>query len=137
MMCNLKKAVDFFNNSPKRQEALAANIERLAKGKQNRLVDRFIELYEPIMVTFEQISTEWSWNDQSRTDAAGLFTACSNLGFIITLATVDQVLAYIYSATIKLQSSYGDVLKAYDEIELILDTLENKVQLGIDTNHNK
>ena len=139
MMCNLKRAA-FFSNSPKRQEALAANIERLAKGKHTKLVDpcrtrwieclkafnRFVELYEPIMVTFEQISTERLWNDQSRTDAAGLFTACSNFGFIIKLIIVEQILAYTYLATVQLQSSYGDVLKAYNEIELIIDTLENK-----------
>ena len=94
-------------------------------------------LYEPIMVTFEQISTKRSWNEQSRIDAAGLFTACLNFGFIITLVIVDQILAYTYSATVKLQSSYGDVLKAYNEIELILDTLEHKVQNDIDAYHNK
>ena len=33
VMCNVKRAADFFNNSPKRQGALEANIERLAKGK--------------------------------------------------------------------------------------------------------
>ena len=89
------------------------------------------------MVTFEQISTDRSWNDQSRTDAAGLFTACSNFQFIITLVIVDQVLAYTYSATSKLQSSHMDMLKAYDEIELIFDTLENKVKCDIDAYHSK
>ena len=33
MIYNVKRAADFFNNSPKRQGALEANIERLAKGK--------------------------------------------------------------------------------------------------------
>ena len=151
MMGNVKRAADFFNNSPKRQKALEVNIEQLAKGKPNKLinpcrtrwieclkaVDRFVERYEPIMVTFEQISTDGSWNDQSRADAAGLFTACSNFQFIITLVIVDQVLAYTYSATSKLQSSHMDMLTAYDEIELILDTLENKVKCDIDAYHSK
>ena len=151
VMCNVKRAADFFNNSPKRQGALEANIERLAKGKPNKLIDpcrtrwierlkalnRFVELYESIMVTFEQISTDRSWNNQSRTNAAGLFTACSNFQFIITLEIVDQVLAYTYSATSKLQSSHMDMLKAYDEIELILDTLEKKVKCDIDAYHSK
>ena len=65
-----------------------------------------------------------------------MFTACLNFQFISTVVIVDQVLAYTYSVTSKLQSSHMDMLKAYHEIELILDTLENKVKCDIDAYHS-
>lgn len=75
-----------------------------------------MEFYEPVMPAFEQISTKRSWNDQSRVEAAEIFTACSNFWFIVTSVILDQILVYFCSAV--RESSLKDAAKANNEIEL-------------------
>ena len=72
MMSDVKAVSDFFNFSPKRAAALKTNLAlTLPRERHTKIVDpcrtrwlerlealdRFQELYEPIMVTLEEIST--------------------------------------------------------------------------------
>ena len=93
------------------------------------------------MITLEQISKDEhgghsGWNDDSRRDAAALFNKCSDFGFIVTLVVVQNFLSYTYAATVKLQRSQGDILKAYNDIDLIIGTLQNTVRKNIDQYHD-
>ena len=101
--------------------------------EQLEALDRFQELYEAIMITLEQISKDEQgghsgWNNDSRRDAAALFNTCSDFGFIVTLVVVHNILSYTHAATVKLQRSQGDILKAYNDIDLIIETLQNTVK---------
>ena len=93
------------------------------------------------MITLEQISKDEhgghsGWNNDSRRDAAALFNTCSDFGFIVTLVVVQNVLSYTHAATVKLQRSQGDILKAYNDIDLIIGTLQNTVRKNIDQYHD-
>ena len=92
-----------------------------------------------IMVTLEEISTNQSasWSDDNKKAADALFITCSDFDFIIALVTVQNVFNYTHSTTVKLQWREGDILKAYTEIDVIKNTLQNKVRKNIDKYHTK
>ena len=80
MMDKVKLVVDFFNNSPKRHQALETNIRGLLGSgtRQKKMIDvcrtrwverisalsKFTEMYEPIMVSLQEIknNVEGHWN---------------------------------------------------------------------------
>ena len=70
------------------------------------------------------------WNRDTATQASALLKRF-DFEFIVNLVVTQKVLAYTSSITTRLQSRGYDIVKAYDEIHLVITTLEkmrNKVE---------
>ena len=130
----------FFNLSPKRQSQLEADIKRcLPEVKHEKLInvcrtrwverlnalDLAIELYRPVTECLEAIVTnaERHWNSESTTKASSLLHACRDPQFLVALHITCQVLSVTRGLTVKLQSRTNDLLKAYNEVETTVATL--------------
>ena len=154
MMCNINAVSNFFNNSSKHSDYLKTNIVQIfPKEKHAKIIDpcrtrwierlvvalnRFQELHEAILVSSENIyknigGGDSRWNEDSKKNASALLNTCSDFGFIITLVIAQNVLLYTHATTAKLQTSEGDIVKGYNEIELIKGTLQNTVRKHIKT----
>ena len=140
MMQSAGKVSRFFSNSPKRQlflEEWIDNVlpeERRKKLKdlcRTRWVERheafeiFSDLFVPTFSCLEAItySAPSQWNRETRSDAQSLLLAMSQFPFIVALAVTYKVLAYTKGLSIKLQGRYVDVIRAYQDIELVKCTL--------------
>ncbi len=140
MMHVVKEVSDFFNNSPKRQEALLSMIaETMPEQKRSKLtdvcrtrwieriegLDDFLELYPAVVRTLEMIKINdvRHWNDDSCTKANGLYASCTNFQFIITIIITCNILNYTLEATRKLQRREIDIVKGYAEIDRIIATV--------------
>ena len=141
MMDKVKLVADFFNNSPKRQQALETNIrDLLGSGtRQKKMIDvcrtrwverisalsKFTEMYEPIMVSLQEIKSnvEDHWNYDSCHDADGLFDSCSDFKFIMSLVVTKRIRSYAKATMKKLQSSTNYNVKGYEEIDLLKATV--------------
>lgn len=136
----VKEASDFFNNSPKLQEALLSMIqETLPEEKHSKLTDvcrtrwieriadlyDFLELYPAVVMTLEMIKINKSkkWNDESCTKAKVLYVSCTTFQFIITIKITCTILNYNLDATSKLQRKEMDIVKGYAEIDRIVATV--------------
>ena len=139
MMDKVKAVADFFNKSPKRQQLLEKNIDNLLQGqRQRKLIDvcrtrwiarindliRFQQMSEPIKVTLEEIknNAEGYWNYDSVSIAADLLFAF-DFKFIISLVITRNILNYSKAPTKKLQGVETDVMKEYQEIDLLKSTV--------------
>ena len=152
MIDKLKLVADFFNNSPKRQQASETNItDLLGSGtQQKKMIDvcrtqwverksalsKFTEMYEPIMVSLQEIknNVEGHWNYDSCHDADGLFDSCSDFKIIISLVVTKHILSYAKAATKKLQSATNNTVKGYEEINLLKATVLD-IRKNIDEYH--
>ena len=140
MMNIVKEVSDFFNYSPKRQEALLSMIqETMPEEKRSKLtdvcrtrwieriegLDDFLELYPAVVRTLEmiKINENKKWNDESCTKANGLYVSCTTFQFIITIIITCNVLNCTLEATRKLQRREIDIVKGYAEIERIVATV--------------
>ena len=111
MMDKVKLVEDFFNNSPKKQQALETNIRNLLGSgtRQKKKIDvcrwverisalsKFTEMYEPIMVSLQEIknNVEGHWNYDSCHDPDGLFDSCSDFRFIMSLVDTKRILSWL------------------------------------------
>ena len=129
----------FFANSPKRQLAFERIIEEVLEGEKckklkslckTRWVERheafevFVDFYEPLMYFFE-VRDSSDWNQQTKSDAQSFFLALSQFPFVCALILTKDVLAYTKALSIKLQGRYMDIVKAYKEIEFVMETLQD------------
>ena len=132
-----------FNNSPKQQMALDKYIEDLhsrhsqsSKRKklkelcQTRWVERhdafeaLSELFESTVQCLEEIvepSSRQSWNMETVADASSHLRALTDFKFIVTLTISKNLLAYIKGLSVKLQGKWQDIVRAYSNIETVLE----------------
>ena len=75
-------------------------------------------------------------NPTFRSDAETLMNACSSFRFIVALIVTRRVLAYTKQAKILLQRAEMDIVKAYDMIAILPDTIQDVRNNG-DEYHNK
>ena len=105
MIGTLQKAILFFDNSAKRTAKLKEIVKEVIGEKHSELktdsMHRFREVFEPVIKTFDIIKTNAgkTWNHDSCVDAQGLYHACSNFEFIITLVIVGSIFARCRDAT--------------------------------------
>ena len=140
----LKEVSFFFSSSPKRQSKLEDVIkgmpaDLLSNTAKTKLVDlcrtrwvarhtalvTFLELYEAVVATFEEISDNGnrSWNPDSVSKASALVRSITDFRFIVTFSVVSNVLAYIHPLTIQLQKTDLDMCQAYASIERVQESL--------------
>ena len=142
MMDNVRVISDFFNNSPKRQQLLEQMIkEHLPKEAHHKLIDvcrtrwvlrldgldRFVEMYTVIVEALILLSRRMLIKPGTRVlPLRILWPLCAvhDFDFIITLVIAKNTLAYTRPATIKLQKSDMDIAKAYEEIHLLITSVQ-------------
>ena len=88
-------------------------------------VSKFTKMYEPIMVSLQEIKNNvvGHWNYDFCHNADGLFDSCSNFKLVMSLVVTTLILRYAKAATKKLQSATNDIVKGYEEIDLLEATV--------------
>ena len=152
MMDHVRIISDFFNNSPKRQQLLESMIKEHSPQEahqklinvcrtrwieridgMNRLVEMFTPVAESLFTIRDNADRGW---DSCASAAYGLASVCCDFSFICTLVIVKHCLAYTRPATVKLQSTYIDILCAYKEIDLLVMSIQ-KVRNSVDLYHSQ
>ena len=142
----------FFANSPKRQLALTKCIEETTEGERRkklkslcktRWVERheafevFVDLYQSVVYCMEEIKDlPGEWNRETRSDAQSFFISLSRFPTICALVLTKEVLSYTKALSIKLQGRYIDIVKAYQEIDLVKSILKD-ARKNIDGFHSR
>lgn len=142
---------NFFNYSPNRQKCLESHVMNLsdepAKSKllplcRTRWVERLdalevvLDLAQAVTDAFSEMveNVNKQWNRDTVTQASALLKRF-DFEFIINLVVTQKVLAYTSSITTRLQTRGFDIVKAYDEIHLVITTLE-KMRNKVDEFHH-
>ena len=141
----------FFSNSPKRQLALEKWVNQMLEGElrrkiksvcKTRWVERhealevFLYLFQPLVCCFEELKDSTGWNRETRNDAQSFFLSLSRFPFIFSLVVTKEVLGYTKALSIKLQGQYVDVVRAFKDVDLVLEVLRSARQ-DIDSFHNR
>ena len=81
---------------------------------------------QAVMETFNDMAenSDKQWNRDTVTQASALLKRF-DFEFLINLVVTQKVLAYTSSLTTKLQSKGFDIMKAYEEVYLVVRTLDN------------
>ncbi|EDO29203.1 predicted protein [Nematostella vectensis] len=104
-------------------------------------MDRIVELLHPVTATLEDVSMNrhkhenTNWNPTSRQDAQSLLNAI-NFSFIVAIVIVGHILALTKPLTVKLQSKAMDILKAKEELALLISVL-TEMSNDIDATHHE
>lgn len=141
----------FFGNSPKRQMCLEAWVERELEGEKRkkiksvcktRWVERpeafevFLDLYQPLVFSLEDIKDSTTWNQETRKDAGSFFLALCRFPFICSLVVTKEVLGFTKALSVKLQGRYVHVVRAHRDVTLVQKVLET-ARDGIDAFHSR
>ena len=130
----------FFNNSPKRQEALLKVIkDNLPNERHTELLDvcrtrwiervkglgHFIDMYPAVIATLKNMdqNNDKNWNRDTSSDASTLLESIRKFEFIVTLIITSNILNYTIETIRKLQRKEMDIVKGYAEIDAILSTV--------------
>ena len=140
----------FFSNSPKRQLALEKWVTQMLEGEQRRKIksvcktrwverheafEVFLDLFQPLVCCFEELKDSTEYNRETRNDAQSFFLSLSRFPFIFSLVVTKEVLGYTKALSIKLQGRYVDVVRAFKDVDLVLEVLKS-ARLNIDSFHN-
>ena len=92
----------FFSNSPKRQLALEKWVSQILEGEQRRKIksvcktrwverheafEVFLDLFQPLVCSFEEMKDSTFWNRETRIDAQSFFLSLSRFPFIFSLGS--------------------------------------------------
>ena len=146
---------DYFNDSAKRYERFLEVIQK-ELGKEEgitKLIDicrtrwiqridgltRFKEAYRATYKALKLISKgdlfhDTKWNAESRAAATGLAVSMEKFEFILAMVVCQELMQYIYSLTISLQSSTLAIVEAYHEVATVIETLEG-LKLNVKSHH--
>ena len=103
--------------------------KRLKSVCKTRWVERheafevFLDFYEPLVQCLEEISTSPDWNHESKNDAQSFLLALTRFPFVFSLVVTKEVLGYTNALSAKLQGRYVDMVKAYTDVHMVIDTL--------------
>lgn len=133
------QVINFINASAKRVAVFGAAVtfkypqlknKRLKQLCETRWVERhealdtFIELYDAIILTLDQIS---KWNDvASSSKSRTLLLATKNPMFLIALHCTADIMSNIRPLAVKLQTEDQDMLGAVSLVQMVIDVLEQK-----------
>ena len=160
MMANVKKVNDYFDKSPKRMQFFRRILkESLPEVGYTRIKDvcrtrwveridglnRFEDIFGVIVSVLTMIKNnegdlqeeeggQYEWNQASRSDADDLIRACSSFGFIVAFIVTRRIFAYTRQATVLLQREEMDIVKAYEMIGLLVETIQD-VRQRVDEYH--
>ena len=156
-VCNMigiiNKVSLFFQAHPKRQRKLeeaidvsvpTSSVHKLKDLCRTRWVERidavqrFKDLFCPIVCCFESISTESSkhWSPDSLTDASTLSIAITTTDFISALVITSHSLSCLKPLTKSLQAESKDVVEAVQEIDHLKQVLATKRE-NVDSLHSE
>lgn len=141
MMSSISALSNFFNYSPGRQgclEYFLSNYPNVEKGKLIPLcrtrwdVERLgalevtLDLLEAVVdaLTDMALNRERRWNRDTVAQASTLLKSV-DYEFIINLVITQKVLAFTSSITTGLQQRGLDLVRAYEEIQLVIRTLQH------------
>ena len=152
-MMNTVKAVNtFFDDSPKRMQFFRRQLTvlcpeitytRLKDVCRTRWVeridglDRFEDIYCHILSVLISIQNNeieqtnevqdgiCEWNQQSRNEASSLLKAIMSFDFVICLVVTRRMFAYTKQATVLLQGEEMDIVKAYEMISILDETIKD------------
>ena len=138
--------------SPKRHAELASHISNLPEGVTSRTklvnicktrwvariesFETFISLAPALVETFEVISTDNTWNTESRAKAASLLSSITQFEFLMVLVVVEACLGYTKGLTVALQSRSIDICTAYREASVVITVLTD-VRQNINQHHSQ
>ncbi|XP_035660282.1 52 kDa repressor of the inhibitor of the protein kinase-like [Branchiostoma floridae] len=148
MMETLKAVGIFFKYSPKRTRELEKaveneNEERRAAGRtqllktkvkpmcETRWVEKhtcledFHELHEPLTDCLEAITSEEGWDAKARTEAGGLLSQLKRPAFLCAFECALYIFGYTKSLSTLLQGSTMDIIKAYEQVDLVRKELRS------------
>ena len=129
---------NFFNYSPMRQECLESHVisDETAKSEllplcRTRWVERLnalevtLDLSQAVVRTFTDmvVNANKQWNRDTVTQVSALLKRF-DFEFLVNLVLAQKLLAYTSSITTRLQSKGFDIVKACEEIQLVIRTLE-------------
>ena len=63
--------------------------------------------------------TDAKWDTQSKKEACGLLAAITSFDFITSFMTIYQFLSHLEGITVKIHSTFLDILKAYDMVSIL------------------
>ena len=100
---------------------------------------RFKEAYRATYKALKSISKgdlfhDTKWNAESRAAATGLAVSMEKFEFILAMVVCQELMQYIYSLTISLQSSTLAIVEAYHEVATVIETLEG-LKLNVKSHH--
>ena len=147
MLCEIKSAGLFFRGSPKRSRLLEGTIENLNGERreqiplqklkllcETRWIERhtalqdFVVLSEPLMHCLEVIRTQsdgQNWGTKTVTEANGLLASLTTASFIVACVCACYLFnGFTRSLSVMLQGTSMDVIKAYEQINLIVEELQ-------------
>ena len=141
----------FFCNSPKRQLALEKWVSQMLEGEQRRKIksvcktrwverheafEVFLDLFQPLVCCFEELKDSTESNHETRNLAQSFFLSLSRFPFIFSLVVTKEILGYTKALSIKLQGRYVDVVRAFKDVNFVLEVLRGARQ-DIDSFHNR
>ena len=84
----------------------------------------------------EEIRDSPGWNQESKRDAQSHLLALTKFSFIFSLVVTKEVLGFSKALSVKLQGRYVDAVKAYNDVNLVKDTLKS-VRSTVDQFHSR
>ena len=142
MMDSVKKCSDIFHFSPKKTELLRSIIaDEMPEDMRSTLLDpcrtrwlqridgleRVEELISPILRTLDMISSNHngSYGKDARSDAQGVYWTLKSFHFAVHLFVVRNIMAYTLPLTYELQKKNLDVLKVYQAVDNVIQSLQD------------
>lgn len=136
MQDSTDQCVRFFTNSPKREDCLNETMKESGKEpkklkelckvrwiERHIAYNRFLELYEPIVMALETIERGQRFNRASANEAATLVAAITKFEYICALVLTCQILSYLEPLSKFLQSRSLHLQKALHAIGLAKTSL--------------
>ena len=157
MFDNVRIISDFFNNSTKRYERFLEVIEKCmpADDALTKLINicrtrwvqrieglsRFKDAYKATFTALKTIGTNeqfhgTEWNAESRATATSLGLLMQKFEFIVALVVSHELIQYVHSLTVSLQSSTLAIVEAYQSVATVIETLEG-LKVNIDDHHQR
>ena len=149
MMDMVTCLANFFNYSPQRQKALEGHVNDYTDALKSKLIplcrtrwverlnalEIMLDLAQPVIDTLGDmaVNADKKWNRDTVTQASALLKRF-DFEFVMNLVIVQKILAYSTSLTTMLQSKGIDAVKAYEEVNLVIRTLQH-VRTNLDGFH--
>ena len=84
----------------------------------------FVELYQSIFLTLEQMS-QWIQDRDAASEATGLLAATSRHKFVVALQCLNHVLGLTKTVSVALQAKNLKLLKCLEQINTVLQVLKS------------
>ena len=148
MMSHITALSNFFNYSTRRQECLESAVVNYPSIRKTKLIplcrtpwverlDALEDLLEAVVDTLVEKSVNFTgrWNRDTVAQATSLLKGI-DFEFIITLGVTQKVLAFTSSITTGLQQKGIDLVNAYEDIQLVIRSLQH-TRDRIEENHHR